>query len=211
MQREQMKTLSDAIQQIKTDMMAYFDTKAATILSTLNCIENSFSTLGDQVVQLEQRLQRMRTTSCRRPRHARIYVPSDPTASGSRELHCSAAYRAGSPHSYCRNHERASPRSILIKLLHFQDKVKILRLARVKKELIFNGNHIFIYSADLTKRRRSFDPVKRRLRELNLKFSLRYPCTLSVWVDGKEQQFTDHKAAEDTFISFRNSSMSSPP
>ncbi|KAJ8369554.1 hypothetical protein SKAU_G00095820 [Synaphobranchus kaupii] len=90
----------------------------------------------------------------------------------------------------------------------------IERAHRTPTELIFNGNRIFIYpdySADLAKMRHSFDPVKRRLRELNLKFSLRYPCTLSVWVDGKEQQFTDHKAAEEAFISFRNSSMNSPP
>lgn len=40
--------------------------------------------------------------------------------------------------------DKPSPRPILIKLLNFQDKVKILRLAREKKELLFNGSHIFI-------------------------------------------------------------------
>ena len=107
-----------------------------------------------------------------------------------------------------RHNDRAGPRSILIKLLDFQDKVKILRLAREKKELVFQGNRIHIYpdfSAELMKKRRSFDPVKRRLRELNLKYSLRYPSTLSVIVDGKPQQFTCHRAAEAAFMAPSNS------
>lgn len=102
-----------------------------------------------------------------------------------------------------RNNDRAGPRPILIKLRDFQDKVKILRLAREKKELVFQGNQIHIYpdfSAELVKKRRSFDPVKRRLRELNLKYSLRYPSTLSVIVNGKAQQFTCHSAAEAAFM-----------
>lgn len=104
--------------------------------------------------------------------------------------------------------DRGTPRPILIKLLHFHDKVKILRLARGKRELMFQGTRIYIYpdfSAELTKKRRSFDAVKRRLRELNLKYSLRYPCTLNVTVDGKTQLFTCHKAAEAAFMSRVNS------
>ncbi len=98
----------------------------------------------------------------------------------------------------------AGSRPILIKLSNFQDKVKILRLAREKKELVFKGTRIYIYpdfSVELLKMRRSFDKVKRRLRELNLKYSLRYPCTLSVIVDGKSQLYTCHKIAEAAFMS----------
>ncbi|KAJ4920427.1 hypothetical protein JOQ06_013927 [Pogonophryne albipinna] len=71
-----------------------------------------------------------------------------------------------------RQNSCASPRAIMIELLNFQDKVKILRLAREKKSLDYNGKHISIYpdvSPELTRRHRSFDPVKRKLRELNLK------------------------------------------
>ncbi len=107
-----------------------------------------------------------------------------------------------------RNSDRAGSRPILIKLSNFQDKVKILRLAREKKELFFKGTRIYIYpdfSAELLKRRRSFDKVKRRLRELYLKYSLRYPCTLSVIVGGKPQLYTCHKTAEAAFMSFMDS------
>lgn len=68
-----------------------------------------------------------------------------------------------------RRNDRSSLRPILIKLLHLQDKVKMLQLPPEEKELSLNGNlgiYILDYSSDLMKRRWSFDPVKRRLREL---------------------------------------------
>lgn len=103
-----------------------------------------------------------------------------------------------------RQSDQVGPRSILINLLNFQDKVKILRIARDKKILEFKGKRIFIYpdfSPDLTRRRRSFDPVKRKLRELNMKYFLRFPATLCVTVDGKQQRFLTHKDAEAVFMS----------
>lgn len=106
------------------------------------------------------------------------------------------------------HNERAEPRPILIKLLNFQDKVRILPLARKKKKLVFKGTRIYIYpdfSAELTQKCRCFEIVKRRLHELNFKYSLWYPCTLSVIVDGKPQLFTCHKAAEAAFMSPMNS------
>ncbi|KAJ4933513.1 hypothetical protein JOQ06_030339 [Pogonophryne albipinna] len=99
--------------------------------------------------------------------------------------------------------QNSRARAIMIELLNFQDKVKILRLAREKKSLDYNGKHISIYpdfSPELTRRRRSFDPVKRKLRELNMKYFLLYPCTLCVVVDGTQQRFSTHKDAEEIFI-----------
>lgn len=107
-----------------------------------------------------------------------------------------------------RQNPRDKPRPILIKLLNFQDKVRILRLAREKKQLEFQGSRIFIYpdfSAELTKKRRSFDSVKRKLRNLNMNYFIRYPSTLCVTVDGKLQHLTCHKRAEATFMSEPNS------
>ncbi len=53
---DQLKILSDSIQQSKSDMIAYFDSKVDPIVSTLNGIHNSLSTLGDHVSHLEQRV-----------------------------------------------------------------------------------------------------------------------------------------------------------
>lgn len=104
-----------------------------------------------------------------------------------------------------RQSDRTSPRPIMIKLLNFQDKVKILWIAREKKKLDYNGTRIDIYpdfSVDLMKRHRSADPVKHKLREL-MKYFLRYPCTLCVFVDGKQQRCKD---AEAVYMSNQSSS-----
>lgn len=64
----------------------------------------------------------------------------------------------------------ASPRPIL----HFQDKMKILRLAREKGELINMGAGIHVYpdfSAGLVKKGRQFDAMKKSLCATDMKYS----------------------------------------
>lgn len=53
--------------------------------------------------------------------------------------------RAHHSPTFTSNTSSASPRPILLKFLHFQDKVKILRLAREKGELICMGARVHIY------------------------------------------------------------------
>ncbi|CAM4570737.1 unnamed protein product [Leuciscus chuanchicus] len=73
------------------------------------------------------------------------------------------------------------------------DKLKILKLAKDKNELVYNGSRIYIYpdfSAALTAKRRQFDLVKKKLRDLDFKYSLIFPCTLKVIQDGKGAWYT---------------------
>ncbi|KAK7901123.1 hypothetical protein WMY93_017892 [Mugilogobius chulae] len=94
------------------------------------------------------------------------------------------------------------PRPILVKFLNFQDKMKILRLAREKENLKFGESKVHIYpdfSPGLVKKRREFDVVKRQLRAADIKYSLQYPSTLRVIVEGKPKLFRCSKEAEDFF------------
>lgn len=52
-----LQSLWDAIQQIKSDMLMHFDAKVDPIQSSLNSIQNSFTTLGEQVNLLEQHVE----------------------------------------------------------------------------------------------------------------------------------------------------------
>lgn len=249
----QLKSLSDSIHQIKSDMVIYFDAKLDPIATKINSIENSLSTLNEHVTHLEQRVgateDNLNEYSGRIKRlekdNAYLLNKVDELENRSRSLNLrfigvsestegrdTLGFMAGliqqllgldnfpSPPTLERAHrvpivrraDVSRPRPILIKLAHFQDKVKILRLSRRNNELVFNGKRVFIfpdYSAELMKRRRAFDPVKKLLRDLDLKYSLRYPCTLCVWVDGVEKHFHDHKTAEAAFSSFEDSSMNS--
>uniref|UniRef100_A0A672Z1F5 L1 transposable element RRM domain-containing protein n=1 Tax=Sphaeramia orbicularis TaxID=375764 RepID=A0A672Z1F5_9TELE len=94
------------------------------------------------------------------------------------------------------------PRPILVKFLSFQDKVKIMRLAKEKGDLVFEGNAIHIYpdfSLGIVKKRHKYDAVKRKLPAADIKYSLLYPYTLRVMVKGKPKLFRSSKEAEDFF------------
>lgn len=78
-----------------------------------------------------------------------------------------------------------------MKLLSLQDKFKILRLAREKHELKYKyipqvRTSIFPdFSTSLRQKRREFDVIKNKLRELDIDYSLHYPATLKIISDGK--------------------------
>uniref|UniRef100_A0A3B3DZ89 L1 transposable element RRM domain-containing protein n=1 Tax=Oryzias melastigma TaxID=30732 RepID=A0A3B3DZ89_ORYME len=98
-----------------------------------------------------------------------------------------------------RPNAKNGPRPILVKFLNVQDKMKILRLSRDKGDLLFDGVQVYIYpdySAALLERRRLFDPIKIKLREKNIQYSLRYPASLRISIDGKFTSFRCPKDAE---------------
>uniref|UniRef100_A0A8C1LNQ7 L1 transposable element RRM domain-containing protein n=1 Tax=Cyprinus carpio TaxID=7962 RepID=A0A8C1LNQ7_CYPCA len=93
-----------------------------------------------------------------------------------------------SPMQQSQNQKNFAPRPILVKLLSLQDKFKILRLAREKHDLKYNGKRVHIFpdfSTSLRQKRREFDVIKKKLRELDIDYSLLYPAALKIISDGK--------------------------
>jgi len=89
------------------------------------------------------------------------------------------------PGASSKPNSRSGARTILVKFIHFRDKLKILSLAREKKELKYQGSRVFIYpdfSHGLTQKRRLFDPVKKKLREMGIRYALLYPATLRIHI-----------------------------
>ena len=92
----------------------------------------------------------------------------------------------------------APPRSLIAKFLNFRDKVAILRLAREKGPLKFNGNNISIYpdfSAEVQRQRVSFAAVKDRLRNEGLPYAMLFPAKLRIIHEGKAHFCTCPKDA----------------
>lgn len=90
------------------------------------------------------------------------------------------------------------PRTIIMKMLNYQDKVKILRLAKDMEKIEYKGSRVYFngdVSASLAARHRSFGFVKRKLRERKIKYIVRHPCTLCVTINGKDERFVCPKAA----------------
>uniref|UniRef100_H3ARR1 L1 transposable element RRM domain-containing protein n=1 Tax=Latimeria chalumnae TaxID=7897 RepID=H3ARR1_LATCH len=90
------------------------------------------------------------------------------------------------------------PRPIITRLLHFQDRECILRLARESGELYWRGGKIMIFpdmSRELAAQRKRFTPARRRCMELGLRYALQYPAVLRVTVDGRLHRFDNPEEA----------------
>lgn len=103
------------------------------------------------------------------------------------------------------------PRPILIRLLRYPDREKILRIsAKLSREkggpITYNGNLVLFFpdlSAGLVKRRKEYNHVKKELHARKLPFSLLHPAILRVTLpDGKKKFF---KTPEDAASFLRDS------
>uniref|UniRef100_H3A7L0 L1 transposable element RRM domain-containing protein n=1 Tax=Latimeria chalumnae TaxID=7897 RepID=H3A7L0_LATCH len=87
------------------------------------------------------------------------------------------------------------PRPIIARLLRFQDRERILRLAG---ELHWRGGKIMIFpdmSRELAAQRKLFTPARRRCKELGIRYALQYPAVLRVTVNGRQLKFEDPEEA----------------
>uniref|UniRef100_A0A8P4G1W7 L1 transposable element RRM domain-containing protein n=1 Tax=Dicentrarchus labrax TaxID=13489 RepID=A0A8P4G1W7_DICLA len=94
------------------------------------------------------------------------------------------------------------PRAILVRLHYYTDKQKILDLGKTKGRLTYKGDQVHIFpdmSPEVSRQRAAFNPVKRKLREANVTYSLFYPARLAINVDGIRHSFDSPKAAEDFY------------
>ncbi|KAJ3602119.1 hypothetical protein NHX12_029878 [Muraenolepis orangiensis] len=93
------------------------------------------------------------------------------------------------------------PRSFLARFHYFQEKEQVLRLAREKGRLEFQGGQVMIFpdfSAGLSKRRAEFIEVKKLLRGKEVvRYGLVYPARLRVSFQGEENMFDTPQAVKD--------------
>ena len=93
----------------------------------------------------------------------------------------------------------APPRPFLFKFLNYKDRDAVLRLARLNPAALkIDNTKVSMFpdfSADLQKQRAKFMDVKRRLRDLDLKYAMLYPARLRLEVHGAVQFFDSPSAA----------------
>lgn len=80
------------------------------------------------------------------------------------------------------------PRSLLVRLLYFKDRVTILQKAREMGNILYNGARLSIYSdfsPELEKRRAKFVEIKHKLRQLKVTYAMLYPARLGVTALGE--------------------------
>lgn len=99
------------------------------------------------------------------------------------------------------DNKKPAPRPIYVKFLSLRERKHILNLSKEKQELYYDGKRVYIYpdySVATMNKRRQFDDVKKRLRDMDMEYSLFFPATLFIWPtsgDEKELQFKCAKEA----------------
>ena len=90
------------------------------------------------------------------------------------------------------------PRPVLARLLNFRDRDLILQSARKIQHLEVENSKVMIFpdfTAAVQQQRATFIMVKRKMRELDLKYALMFPAKLKVMLSGESFFFTEPEAA----------------
>ena len=91
------------------------------------------------------------------------------------------------------------PRTLIMKFLNYQDKVRVMRAARKKGKVMYREHHIMFFpdlSVEVQKQRRQYNDVKLKLRELHLDFGLVFPAKMKIFHKGSRQQFNTPEEVE---------------
>lgn len=94
------------------------------------------------------------------------------------------------------------PRAVIMKFLNYADKVRTLKAARAKGTVMLDKSKLMFFSdvsAELHKKRKRFDTVKKDLRDLNipeLRYGILHPATLCVTYKGKRHLFNSPPDAQ---------------
>lgn len=94
----------------------------------------------------------------------------------------------------------ATPRPIIARVLNYRDRDSILRMAREKQTINYQGNNLAFYpdfTLTVQNARKEFNPAKQKLRELGIQYAMLYPARLRVSCDGHTSILQTPKAAQD--------------
>lgn len=92
----------------------------------------------------------------------------------------------------------ATPRPILVRILNYQDRVVVLRQARIMGTTSYQGNKLAFYpdfTPAVQAARKEFMSAKKLLLQAQIPYSLLYPAKLKVSYECNTQFFTDAKSA----------------
>ena len=99
-----------------------------------------------------------------------------------------------------RNPKRPTARHIIIKMAKFQDKERILKAAREKKEVTYKGALIRLatdFSMETLQARREWQKIFQVMRIRGLQPRLLYPARLSIKIEDQIRSFSDKRSIKE--------------
>jgi hypothetical protein len=104
----------------------------------------------------------------------------------------------------CQDQNRNTPRNILIKTLSKQNKERILKTAKEKRQIIYKGKSIRIttdFSTQTLNTRRSCKDIIQDMKESNCQLILFYPAKLSFLIEGEIKIFHNKEKLKEFMTS----------
>lgn len=115
------------------------------------------------------------------------------------------AHRIGSLPS---NSSTGRPRTLIMKLLKFRDKERVLKAARIKGKILYDSEQVRFHpdlSARMHKMQRSYDEVRKKLRDKGInKHRIIFPVRLLVTHDDRSHLFQNPAEADNFLQSLRD-------
>ena len=99
-----------------------------------------------------------------------------------------------------RNPKRPTARHIISKMAKFQDKDRILKAPREKKEVTYKGAPIWLatdFSMETIQSRRKWQKIFQVMRTRGLQPRLHYPARLSIKIEGQIKSFPDKRSRKE--------------
>ena len=96
--------------------------------------------------------------------------------------------------------KRSTPRHIIIKMAKFQDKERILKAAREKQEVTYEGALIRLaadFSIEMLQARREWQEIFQLMKTRGLQPRLLYPSRLSIKMESQIRSFQEKRSLKE--------------
>lgn len=199
--RTEVTDMQTDIQEIKDGLSTWSD-NAVSLQTTITSLQTQVKTLTDRCEDMEGRMRRgnIRIVGIDEQPDS-----SSPTAVAkvirevlamNRDIKIDRSHRILAP---TRPGDREKPRVIIAKLHYDGDAAEILRRARDRAPLMYNGKRIAIfpdYTASVAKARAAFTDIRKTLRgRRGVRYGLLYPAKLRISHKDEVREFVDPKKA----------------
>ncbi|CAM4731034.1 unnamed protein product [Leuciscus chuanchicus] len=189
--------LIQAMKSIADDIVAVIDAKISTVLEAIDNQSSKIQSIVQRVQEAEDRIEVTETTCTANETKIQKWIPDYlnlETKAGKVKLE--RAHRSLAPKPVLNRR----PRPVIVRFHNFQDKQRVM--AAASKRFALNNSKqtsdadtpqisfFNDYSAAVVQKRKAFNEVKIRLREMQMEYALLYPATLSVKVGQKRKKFT---------------------
>ena len=98
------------------------------------------------------------------------------------------------------NPKRPTPRNIIIKMVKFKDKERLLKAAREKQEVTHKGAPIRLatdFLMETLQDKREWQKIFQVIRTRGLQPRLLYPARLSIKIEGQIKSFPDKRSPKE--------------